>query len=266
MKAEMRAFVLGSGSSGNALLLEAGGTRILVDAGIGPRQATTRLASLGADLLGRGVDAILITHQHGDHIGGAERLSRALSAPVLLHPRIEAPRVRKKCDVREYDVGKAFRIGELEILAESVPHDAPQVALRFSTPVCSFGIATDVGHVTARLASLLATCDAAIIESNHCSEMLRDGRYPDFLKRRVAGGYGHLSNDRTAQLVRSLMGSRLGKVWLGHLSRANNTPERARETVAAAAPRMKVEVLPHGEVCAFEIRGTRPAQLALFAG
>lgn len=259
----MRAFVLGSGSSGNAVLVEAAGTRILVDGGVGPRASAARLETLGAALLPRGVDAIIPTHEHGDHFGAVERLARALGAPVLLHARIEGRRVRKRFDVRDLDVGKSFRLGELEILAEAMPHDAPQIALRVATRDRAFAIATDVGHVTPRLVSLLATCDAAIVEANHCPEMLWSGSYPEHLKRRVSGAYGHLSNADTAALVGRLVGSRLGRVWLGHLSRSNNTPERALETVAAAARDVRVDVLPHGAVAALDVDPTRPAQLGL---
>lgn len=259
----MRAFVLGSGSSGNALLVEAGGARVLVDAGVGPRQAATRLAALGGSLLPRGVDAIVATHQHGDHLGQIEKLARALGAPVYLHRGIEARRVRKRFDVRDYEPGTTLRVGALEIEAVPVPHDAPQVALRIAADGRALGVATDVGHATAPLAALLARCDAAIVEANHCPEMLASGPYPWRLKARVGGALGHLSNAQCAALAARLVGSRLSRIWLGHLSRSNNTPERALETVAEAARGIAVEVLPHGAVCAFEVRGSPAVQLAL---
>lgn len=259
----VRAFVLATGSSGNAVLVEAHGTRVLVDAGIGPKRAEERLASLGEALLPRGVDAIVATHEHGDHFGQIERLSRALRAPVYLHPGIDAARVRRKCPIREFTPGEPFRVGALEIGSAVVPHDAPQVAIRVASDDHALGIATDVGHVTHELVDLLGACDAAIVEANHCPELLAFGPYPPRLQARIAGHLGHLSNAQCAELAARLVGSRVGKLWLGHLSRANNTPERALETVAPAARRMEVAVLPHGASAALEVRRGRPYQLAL---
>jgi phosphoribosyl 1,2-cyclic phosphodiesterase len=263
----LRAFVLGTGSSGNSTLIEADGVRILVDAGLGPRALESRLASLGVDLHrsdGRlAVDAIVPTHHHGDHFGGVEKIARALGCPVYLHAGIDSPRVRARCDVREYAMGRTFDVGGIELLAEHVPHDAPQVALRIASKDHAFGVATDVGRATPSLTALLASCDAALIEANHCAEMLAFGPYPPRLRERVGGGFGHLSNRQTAELAARLVGSRLGRIYLGHLSRSNNTPERALETVASAAPRMAVSVLPHGSVCALEVRRSKSFQLAL---
>ena len=263
----MRAFVLGTGSSGNSLLVEAEGVRILVDAGLGPRTLAARLAALGVDLeRGPGelaIDAILPTHHHGDHIGGVEKIARALGCPVYLHAGIIAPRIRKRFPVREFVMGRAFRIGSLEVLAEHMPHDAPQVAVRVASKDHAIGLATDVGRPTPLLTALLASCDAALVEANHCSEMLAIGPYPTRLRDRVSGGFGHLSNAQTAELAQRLVGSRCGRLFLGHLSRSNNTPERALETVASAAPRLDVSVLPHGSICALDIRRSRSFQLAL---
>ncbi|CAN5743731.1 MBL fold metallo-hydrolase [soil metagenome] len=259
----MRAYVLGSGSSGNSLLVEADGVRVLVDAGLGPRMLEQRLAALGVDLLPRGIDAIVPTHHHGDHFGGVEKIARALKCPVYLHAGIDAPRVRARFDVREIVMGRPFRIGELEVLAEHVPHDAPQVAIRVASAGHAIGYATDVGRPTASLTSLLASCDVALLEANHCSEMLAYGPYPTRLRHRVSGGLGHLSNTQTAELAAKLVGSRLGCIYLGHLSRSNNTPERALETVATAARRMIVSVLEHGAVCTLDVRRSSAFQLAL---
>jgi phosphoribosyl 1,2-cyclic phosphodiesterase len=259
----VRAFVLGSGSTGNALLVEAEGVRVMVDAGIGPRVAAARLAALGVDLAPGGLDAIVATHQHGDHFGGVEKIARAFDAPIYLHAGIPAHRVRKRFAVREFAIGRSFRVGSLEIETAHVPHDAPQVAVRVASRDHALGIATDVGRPTKALASLLSGCDAALIEANHCSELLAFGPYPTRLKHRVSGGWGHLSNAQAAELAARLVGSRLGRIFLGHLSRSNNTPERALETVAAAAPRMDVSVLPHGAVCALDIRRKNPYQMTL---
>lgn len=259
----VRVFVLGSGSSGNALLVDTGETRILVDGGVALRAAGARMEQLGDALLPRGVDAIVATHHHGDHFGHVEKLARALDAPVYLHGGIDAPRVRRKARVHAYDVGATFRVGDVEISTASIPHDAPQVALRLATKEHAFGVATDVGHVTAALVRLLSTCDGAVVEANYCPELLAFGPYPPRLRERVGGGFGHLSNPRAAELASKLVGSRLGRIWLGHLSLANNTPERALETVAAVARRIEVAVLPHGVPCRLAVDRSRPVQLGL---
>jgi phosphoribosyl 1,2-cyclic phosphodiesterase len=267
MHCGVRAFVLGTGSSGNSLLVEADGVRILVDAGLGPRQLEARLAALGVPLHPGDrrpvLDAILPTHHHGDHFGGVEKIARAYGCPVYLHPGIEAPRLRARFEVRDVVMGARFRVGSLEVTAEHVPHDAPQVAVRIASANHAIGIATDVGRPTAALASLLGSCDAALLEANYCPEMLATGPYPMSLRYRVGGGLGHLSNVQTAELAARLVGSRLGRIYLGHLSRSNNTPERALETVASAAPRMNVSVLAHGSISALDVRRSKSFQLAL---
>ncbi len=259
----MRAFVLGSGSSGNSLLVEADGVRILVDAGLGPRNLEARLLALGVPLLPHGIDAIVPTHHHGDHFGGVEKLARFLECPVYLHPGIEAPRVRSRFKVVEVEMGRASgsvasrcspstsRTTLLRSRCASRPRTMPSATRptwggsRRGSPRCS-------PRVTSRW-----------FEANHCSEMLAYGPYPTHLRHRVSGGLGHLSNTQTAELAAKLVGSRLGQLYLGHLSRSNNTPERALETVAEAARRMTVSVLPHGSVCALDVKRSSAFQLAL---
>jgi len=337
----MRVFVLGSGSSGNALLVESCGTRVLVDAGIGPKVARSRLAELGVDLGPGDLHGIIATHHHGDHFGHADRLASAFGAPLYVHPGIGAPAGRhrprrpdvdrredvapasgipasgipasgipasgipssgvgssgvgssappptssapfavevgatashrprraleepeKPIEVCRYEIGRAFRIGEITVTTVHVPHDAAQVAVRVDDGARALGVATDVGRVTSGLVSLLADCDAALVEANHCTEMLAFSDYPEVVKRRVGGGWGHLSNDQTAELAARLVGSRLARLWLGHLSQSNNTPARALEVVAARARRIDVDVLPGSTPIALDVRATKPYQLGL---
>jgi phosphoribosyl 1,2-cyclic phosphodiesterase len=264
----MRIWLLSSGSSGNAAVIEAAGGRLLVDAGIGPRVAATRMRQLGGDLFPRGVDAIIVTHQHGDHIAHLEPLARASRAPVYLHAGITAARARRRFDVRPYVAGEPFQVGPFEVCAESVPHDAPQVALRIAVGGVAFGLATDLGHVPPGLAPFLGTCDEVLIEANYCPLMMRDGPYPPHLKQRVTGRFGHLANDDTAALAASLAGSRVHRLWLGHLSRVNNTPALALAAVAALAPELLIEVIHHGVPRVLDVRvgsraGSRPTQMAL---
>jgi phosphoribosyl 1,2-cyclic phosphodiesterase len=264
----MRIWLLSSGSSGNAAIVEAAGGRLLIDAGIGPRVAATRMRQLGGDLFPRGVDGIVVTHQHGDHIAHLEPLARALRVPVYLHAGITALRARRRFDVRPYVAGEPFDVGPFQVCAAAVPHDAPQVALRITAGGLSFGLATDLGHVPAALAAFLGACDEALIEANYCPLMMRDGPYPPHLQRRVTGNFGHLANDQCAALAASLVGTRVARVWLGHLSRVNNTPALALATVRAKAQGLDVQVIHHGVAQLLEIKagsGSRPqaSQMAL---
>jgi phosphoribosyl 1,2-cyclic phosphodiesterase len=260
----MRVYVLGSGSSGNALLVDAHPngrrTRILVEAGIAPRVVAARLAELGLTLGPGDLDAIVATHEHGDHYGHAAQLAAAFGAPLYIHAGIRAP---EELAVERYPVGKSLVIGAVTLRAVQVPHDAAQVALRLDDGARALGIATDVGRVTNHLVGLLAECDAAIVEANHCTEMLAFSEYPDVVKRRLRGGLGHLSNDQTADLAARLVGTRLARMWLGHLSRSNNSPARALETVAERARRIAVEVLPDSAPVAVHVHQTRAHQLGL---
>ncbi len=269
----MRVFVLGSGSSGNAILLEAAGARVLVDAGIGPKAAARKMRELGCDLFPRGVDGVILTHHHGDHFAHAEPLARALRVPLYMHPGISASRVRARWEVREYKPGVPFRIGSFEVAALAVPHDAPQVALAITSgDGTRFGVATDLGHVPPALTPFLGSCDAALVEANYCPRMLEVGPYPEHLRRRIRGGLGHLANEQTAELAASVARSRLATLYLRHISRSNNSPDRALEVVRPRCQGLRVEAVPHGASRAIDVprswrtwgaRAPRGEQLAL---
>lgn len=237
---------------------------MLVDAGVSPKVLVHRLASLGAVLGPRDIHGIVATHHHGDHFAHAARLAAAFEAPIFMHRGIEAEQVVRTADARIYEVGRAFRVGDLTVDTVFVPHDAPQVAVRIDDGVAAIGVATDLGRINAALVGLLSTCDAALVEANHCPEMLAYGPYPERIRARIGGGLGHLSNPQTAELATKLVGSRLSRLWLGHLSNENNTPERALDVVGSAARRIDVEVLPTASALALEVRSARPYQLALF--
>jgi phosphoribosyl 1,2-cyclic phosphodiesterase len=224
------------------------------------------MKSLGADLLPRGVLGIVVTHHHGDHIAHLEPLVRALRAPVYLHDGIAASRVRARYDVRSYARRGRFTVGPFRVRSEPAPHDAPQVALSIGAGGLRFGIATDLGHVPPHVLDLLSECDEALVEANHCAELLREGSYPPRLKTRVAGDLGHLSNDQTAALVQRLLKTRMGRLWLGHLSRGNNTPARALATVGRKARGLVVEVLEHGVPRLLEIKRGKASMTQLGFG
>ncbi len=245
----MRIWVLGSGSSGNAAIIEADGARILVDAGMGPRTAARKMKDLGGDLFASlpGLEAIIVTHHHGDHIAHLEPHARASRAPIYLHRGISVlPRVREKYEVRSYEPGRPFKVGPFVIEALSIPHDAPQVALRIATPTHAFGVATDLGHVPSDLPAFLGSCDTVLVEANYCAQMLEWGPYPPRLKARVAGDIGHLDNEQTAELAAALIGTRLRRMYLGHISRTNNTPDRALAAVRKRSGSLEVRAVLNG--------------------
>jgi phosphoribosyl 1,2-cyclic phosphodiesterase len=256
----MKVFVLGTGSSGNCLVVEAEGERLLVDAGMGPTRATERMRALGADLVtSRAPLGLFVTHDHGDHAAHALQLARALRAPLFLHPGVTLERAcsrRKGVEERAYVTGRPVVVGPFVVDTLLLPHDAPQVAVRVSASGARggrFAIATDLGHAPRGLQAMLAATDLAMLESNYCPRMLEAGPYPMHLKRRVGGTLGHLANEDAAKLAAELEDTRLSRLVLVHLSRTNNTPGRALEVVAGRVKRLPVEVMGHGEGRVFEV-------------
>jgi phosphoribosyl 1,2-cyclic phosphodiesterase len=252
----VRLFVLGSGSSGNCLVAEAEGERIVVDAGIGPVRATARMRELGGELATSRVPlAVLVTHHHGDHAAHAVPIARALRAPLYAHDGLDAPHARAHLDVRSYAPGRPLPLGPFLVETLPVPHDAPHVAVRVSAGGKRFAVATDVGHPTRELRAFLAGCDHVFLEANYCARMLETGPYPTSLKRRVGGPLGHLSNEQAGELARSLVDTRVQSLVLVHVSRANNSPDRALDVVASRVQRMHLELLPQGQPRRFDVVG-----------
>lgn len=233
----MNVSVLASGSTGNCTLVSEGETHILIDAGISARRIVEGLHRCGvsrADLT-----AVLITHEHTDHIKGLEVLLRQCAAPVYaVRPVADAlcelvPGARDRVCVPEPDCA-AF-IGETAVTPFLVSHDsAGCCGYRISGVSGSFGCCTDLGVVTEDVRCALTGVDCALIESNHDLTMLRTGPYPAFLKKRIRSEKGHLSNDDAAALAVYLVQTGTGALILGHLSRHNNTPGEALRTVQAA--------------------------------
>lgn len=226
---------LGSGSAGNAWVVECGSTRLLLDCGFSMRETTRRLARLGlkvADLHG-----ILITHEHGDHIGGAFKLSLRHGLPVwLTHGTLAASNAGADMMplLRIIDSHSAFVCGDLEIQPYPLPHDAREpVHYVFGDGVRRLGALTDAGHVTPHMVSVLNGCDALVLEANHDRDMLARGRYPPALKRRVGGRFGHLENREAADLLSRLDCRRLQHLVAAHLSQHNNTRALACQAFAA---------------------------------
>ncbi len=228
----MRFASLGSGSEGNALVVEAGSTRVLMDCGFGLADSVARLARLGlaaSDLAG-----IVVTHEHSDHIGGVGRLARKHHLPVWLTAGTLA--MAQDLDgvtVQVIDSHAAFALDGLEIQPYPVPHDAREpVQFVFGDGCRKLGVLTDAGCITPHIEAMLAGVDALVLECNHDAAMLEGGPYPASLKRRVGGRFGHLENGQAAALLGKLKHDKLQCVMAAHVSRRNNTTALAQRALA----------------------------------
>ena len=239
---------LASGSSGNATLIEGSDglhrTRVLVDCGLGLRQLIARLAVEGigpADL-----DGIFITHEHGDHIGCAPMLVARYGVPLWTSAGTAqyAAFAGLESALNLVRDGQVFAIGGLQLHPFTVPHDAREpLQLRCTDGDRVLGLMTDIGHVTGHALAALAGCNALVLESNHDVELLAQSRYPDFLKRRVGGQHGHLSNVQAAAALGALHHDRLNTVVAAHLSERNNRPELVSRAFAAVLGCGEADVL-----------------------
>ena len=226
--------ILGSGSHGNATVVDGGGTRVLIDCGFGVRELASRAARIGLDL--STIRAVLVTHEHGDHFGGVARVGRALKVPLMMtRGTALGRRDWTGCQVQTLSPHQAFTIGDLDVEPFPVPHDAREPChFRFEYRGTRLGMVSDLGHTTPHVKRTLDACDALLLEFNHDVQMLANGPYPQVLKRRVGGRLGHLSNVQAAQFLRELDRSRLRELVLTHLSQKNNTPELARAAACEA--------------------------------
>ncbi|MHB1297823.1 MAG: MBL fold metallo-hydrolase [Gemmatimonadaceae bacterium] len=235
----MRAWTLGSGSRGNALVIESDGHRLLVDCGFGPRTLAMRLKTI--DVAPESIDAVLVTHEHQDHAQGIERAQHKWRWPVhgAAATLAALPEIAARWR-QPVDAGTVYMLDAFEIEAIAVPHDAAAPMAYVITARASgarVGVAHDLGKVPSALRERFAHCDALCVEANHDEVMLRDGPYPAMLKSRIRGGRGHLSNEVCGALVADLAHPRLQAVVLLHLSETNNTPAAAERTVGSAARR-----------------------------
>lgn len=230
----VRAWTLGSGSSGNALLLESGAHRILIDCGFGPRAIVTRLKSIG--IAPESISALLLTHEHVDHAQGAERAQQKFRWPVYASAgtlsRLHALEARWRMPVMP---GRPTVLDGFSIDAIAVPHDAAgplAFAITATASGARVGVAHDLGAVPETLIEAFQRCDALCVEANHDVDMLRNGPYPRALQERIRSGHGHISNSACGALVATLMSPTLRAVTLLHLSEVNNTPSHAERAVA----------------------------------
>jgi phosphoribosyl 1,2-cyclic phosphodiesterase len=225
--------VLASGSRGNATYISDGRTAILIDAGLSGVEIQRRMAKKGLDP--SSLDAILVSHEHADHIHGVGVLSRRFGLTVYINDgtrQASGNALGKLSGFSPFSCGHAFTIGSLAIHPFSISHDAEDPAgFTISCNGAKVGVATDLGIATGLVKTHLQACDILILEANHDPQMLIDGPYPWPLKQRIRGRNGHLSNDDTALLLEVLQHDRLAHVILAHLSQENNTPEKARQAV-----------------------------------
>lgn len=227
----MRVISFGSGSSGNAFLVQSGGTNLLVDAGVPIRRLRAGLEAAGVE--GEGLSAVLITHEHHDHVRTLPQLLRDHDCPVISTPGTEAA-MRGRVEFRSTRVGAGQRtpVDRIEITMVPVSHDAAEPVGYFlddgDTRVAIF---IDLGQTDEHMAEPIEAAHLAIIEANHDGVMLGRGRYPAHLKRRIAGNRGHLSNQDCSRFLAGCLGTATVDIWLAHLSANNNTPALASDTI-----------------------------------
>ena len=246
----IRLVVLGSGSAGNATCIEGGGARVLLDAGFSCRELGARLQAVGVEP--RRLDALVITHEHADHIRGAALFSQTHKVPLYCTAATFRAAGLGRAGIHGHGVfahvavepGVPFEIGGLRLRPFSVPHDAADtVGYAVECEGGRFGYATDLGHDAGTVREALRDCDLLMLESNHDVDMLRRGPYPQVVKERVLGRHGHLDNETAAMLLCDVATERTRRVILAHLSRTNNRPDlalsaarRAFERVARKSP------------------------------
>lgn len=233
---------LGSGSRGNALVVAAGDTRVLVDNGFGLRETLRRLSRIDVDPGSLG--GVLVTHEHSDHANGVAALAARYGIPVYLTAGTKrAMEARGQFDGLAVDCrrivrSQPFSCGALTVLPVRVPHDAAEPCqFVFESAGARFGMLTDLGSLTPQVVEAYACCDALFLECNHDAQMLAGGPYPPSLKARVGGDFGHLSNDQAAALLEQVDLDRLGTLVIGHLSEKNNRAPLARSVAAGALGR-----------------------------
>jgi phosphoribosyl 1,2-cyclic phosphodiesterase len=221
----IRLAVLGSGSGGNATLVEGGGVRVLIDAGFSCRRLVQRLRFVG--LAPEAIDALLVTHEHGDHVAGAGVFSTAFGAPIYCTRGTAAAAGFDAAGIESRTVatGRAFDLGGLRVVPLAVPHDAAEtVGFVLEADGARAGYVTDLGHGPGAVREGLRDCDLLMVESNHDRDMLKRGPYPEHIKTRVLSRHGHLDNETAADILADVAGRATRVVVLAHLSETNNNP------------------------------------------
>jgi phosphoribosyl 1,2-cyclic phosphodiesterase len=238
--------ILGSGSRGNAAVLATSRTTLLIDAGFSCRELTRRLAVAGH--APEQLDAVLVTHEHSDHVSGLARLAATCTAPVLLNPATRAAlgsagEALPRCET--FATGLAFTWGDIEITPFSLPHDAADpVGFSFRAEGVRVVFVTDLGYLTTNVKDQLRAADCVVLESNHDLDLLKSGGYPWDVKQRIMGRLGHLSNDTVAEFLRTDFDAACAHLVLAHLSENSNLPSLALIAAQRAlAPRARLPQL-----------------------
>ncbi len=235
--------VLASGSRGNTAIVESSSARILVDAGISCRETFKRMKSLGRDP--HSISAVLITHEHSDHVYGLATLAKKLNVPVFMtgatHQawarslRNDSGQMPEIAKLEIFCAGRSFQIADITVTPFTIPHDAADpVGFTFRVEGSKIAIATDLGYIPASVRDHLLGCDVLVMESNHDLEMLRAGSYPWSVKQRVMSRVGHLSNESLAEFFAQDYDGGASYILLAHLSEQNNHPEIARQAAEKA--------------------------------
>jgi phosphoribosyl 1,2-cyclic phosphodiesterase len=222
---------LGSGSKGNATLVRAGDTVVMIDCGFSLRETTRRLANLGVEP--QHLDAILVTHEHSDHSSGVAALSRKHQIPVYLtHGTASTGRCDNSFEQRCFNCEDSFEIGCLRVKAVTVPHDAVEPCqFRLTWQGRTLGVLTDLGSITPHVIDNYRACHGLLLEFNHDLPMLMAGQYPPQLKRRVGGDWGHLNNEQAADLLQQIDGAALTHLVVAHISEQNNSRDKAERAL-----------------------------------
>lgn len=234
---------LGSGSRGNATLIQTDTTLVLVDCGFAARELERRCVGLDVSL--DQLDAILVTHEHGDHQRGVGPVARRYQVPVWLSPGTARSTKLGELPARHFInlQAPAMTLGDMAITPVAVPHDAREpVQFIFRHAGHSVGMLTDLGHITPHVQASYAALDAILLEANHDTQMLAKGPYPPALQARVGGDYGHLNNQQAAEFLSKVQLQQIQYIVIAHLSEQNNQPAIARETLCAVDERIEARL------------------------
>jgi len=272
----VKVWVLGSGSRGNAVVVESGACRVLIDVGFGPRILQRRMKTLGLDP--RSIEACIITHEHSDHARGAAKAQKKWNWPLfattgtVLGTRTPALGAQPShLHITQFRAGDRLSFSDIDVDTFRTPHDATEpigLALTARSTGARAAVVTDLGMVTESVRRMVKDVDLLVIESNHDEEMLRNGPYPDWLVKRIASSVGHLSNKDCADLVSDAMSPRLRTVVLAHISEENNTPRLAFETMKETVKRTNFRgllgpAMQDAAVGPFTVGLSQPKQLSL---